>query len=86
MSCYLCCGTQCKENGPAPKSEAGRLQRETIDLLLIHQRGQLLQLLRGDAFGEKADGVLDAVLEGLQHLHNIGEQMELPGCEPKLCN
>jgi hypothetical protein len=59
-----------KKRAPKRGSHISK-QLNGLTLPLVHQRRQHLQLMSGDAFGQKADGILDAVLKGFKHLHDV---------------
>jgi hypothetical protein len=73
-NCKIC--REEEKAAPPQKMRPRLLQRQKINLLLIHQRRQHLQLLSRDAFGAKADGIPGAVLKGSEHLHDVGDRVQ----------
>ena len=51
-------------------------------LALIHERGELLKLERRHVLGEKGDDVLDAALEGREHLKRIADKEQVALNDP----
>ena len=68
-----CCKTVRLHAEPQVFSE----ERESFDVRLVHEHGEVLELRARYGFGEKAHHVLDAVLVCLQHVEGIAHQDEL---------
>jgi hypothetical protein len=58
-------------------AEAGLIELCDVALTLIHERRELLKLLRADAVSEERDDVFNATLKRLKDLEQISHQVQL---------
>jgi hypothetical protein len=58
-------------------AEAGLIELCDVALTLIHERQELLKLLRADAVSEERDDVFNATLKRLKDLGRISHQLQL---------
>jgi len=68
-----------KSNGRDRKkpSEAGLIGLCDVALALIHERVELLKLLRADAVSEERDDAFNATLKRLKDLERVSHQVQL---------
>ena len=66
------------EYGRKEKAPLGELVEVCdVALALIHERGELLKLLRADAVSEERDDVFNATLKRLKDLKRVSHQVQL---------
>jgi hypothetical protein len=68
-----------KSNGRNRKkpAEAGLMELCDVALTLIHERRELLKLLRADAVSEERHHVFDATLKRLKDLEQVSHEVQL---------
>jgi len=66
------------EYGPKEKAPLGELvELCDVALALIHERGQLLKLLRENPVSEECDHIFNATLKRLKNLERVSHQVQL---------
>jgi hypothetical protein len=66
-----------KEKGPREAGRSISIELCDVAFALIHERVELLKLLRENAVCKKGDHALDAALERLKHLERVSHQVQL---------
>jgi hypothetical protein len=71
------------EYGPKEKARLGELvEMCDVALALIHERTQLLKLLRTYSVCEERNNIFNAALKRLKNLERVSDQVRLAFCNP----
>ena len=61
-------------------AEAASIELYTVALALVHERGELLKLLRDNAVLKESDAIFNAALKRLQDLEEVSHEVQLALC------